>query len=188
MPESDFTAYDLFMKSVNSSHNIQQAAAQSPQYMIEAGDIFASNATEGPLGNASPCMWIETGSARLATHDCSGELTGDGRVVANDTVVCMRYGSWAPAIQLHMWEGIHLEAIKIYRIMKVGQTNQIIQTLTHSTCYFKTYEQNCDLIKFTFGFSKFEDDNIFFNHNGEKAGHIATSHNFESLEATTDAG
>lgn len=177
--------HDMLNKSTES-HNQDGGGAQTPQYIIQCEDFFDSD-IDGFEGDATPCLWVEVGSCRLATYDSSGELSGDGRIVTQDPVVCMKYGSWGPIIQQYMWEGKHNEKMSIKRFTNIKGTKIIIQELNYKICLIKTYHQSGDTITFSFCAVEVEDVSIAYDQkDGTKIGNTATQFNTSSLKVTTN--
>lgn len=169
------------------SNNADMGSAYTPQYMISCEDFFSSN-VEGMEDDSAPCLWVETGGARIATYDSSGELSGDGRIVCKDVVVCMKYGSWGPIIQQYMFEGKKLETIAIKRMISINGTKVIIQTITYGTCLIKTYEQSGDTITFTYCYVSLEDVNTAYGHDGTKVGNTGVKFDYSTLKSESVSG
>lgn len=169
--------------TVHGNLNSSNGGASTPQYIIKCKEFFDSE-IENFEEDSSPCLSIEVGSARLATYDSSGELSGDGRIVTLDPVVKMKYGSWAPIIQQYMYEGKKLETISIKRFISINGTKIIIQELNYQNCLIKNYMQEEDLITFSFCFVILEDVNIAYDHEGQKIGNTATIFNTSTLKVT----
>ena len=169
------------------SNNADMGSAYTPQYMISCEDFFSSN-VEGMEDDSAPCLWVETGGARIATYDSSGELSGDGRIVCKDAVVCMKYGSWGPIIQQYMFEGKKLDTIAIKRMISINGTKVIIQTITYGTCLIKTYEQSGDTITFSYCYVSIEDVNTAYGHDGTKVGNTGVKFDYSTLKSESVSG
>jgi hypothetical protein len=160
---------DMVNKS-DESLNSHIGAAKTPQYIIKAeGDTFTelfSSDLEDPaeVQNAAPILWIETGGARLSTVDSCGELSGDGKIVAKDPIVCMKYGGWAPEIQNAMYLGKNIDKLFIMRVISKESTLVVIQELKHEKCFIKTYEQAGDTITFSFCYAILTDTSKAISH------------------------
>ncbi len=154
-------------ESLNSSFG----AARTPQYIISNGkeaSIFASSMEKYPT--YAPCLWFEMGSARLNTIDSSNHFTGDGRVVAKTTLVCMKYGSWGPELHKYLVLGTRLDQLIIKRIVTLRGSYVEVQATRFQTCYITTYEQRGDKIYFTFSFEKIIDAKLQYDNTGQKLG------------------
>lgn len=177
----------LFMNGANAqrnganSLNATNGGAATPQYIIVCPEFFSSE-IEGFEEISSPCLGIDVGSARLATYDSSGELSGDGRIVTLDPIVRMKYGSWAPIIEQYMYEGKKLEKISLKRFISINGTKVIIQELNYENCLIKSYVQEDDLITFSYCFVILEDVDISYDHEGKKIGNTATIFNTSTLK------
>ena len=160
----------------DKGQNDPHGGGHTPQYTITCPDIFGSDLGQIDGNDAStdtaPIIWVIVGSARLATYDSSGELSGDGRVVCRDIIICMKYGGWAPVIQQYMYEGKKVDKIVIKRLISVNGTLIVIQEITYETCLFKTYEQNGDTITYTFTFVKYIDLSKAYGHDGTAVGNV----------------
>jgi hypothetical protein len=172
----------------DESHNSHVGGAKTPQYVITCKDIFSSDL--GKIGGSdasadtAPLLWIETGGARLATYDSSGQLSGDGKIVCKDPIAHMKYGDWSPLIQQNMYEGKKIDKITIRRLISVNSTLVVIQTIDYETCLFKTYEQTGDTITFSFCYTKITDLSTAYDHDGQATGNVGVSFNFGNLEVT----
>jgi hypothetical protein len=172
----------------DESLNATIGGAKTPQYVITCKEFFDSD-IEGMADDGTPCLWIETGGARLATFDSSGELSGDGKIISKDPIVCMKYGSWGPLIQQYMFEGKKLDKITVTRLTSINTTVIPIQTLDYEVCLIKTYEQTGDTITFSFCYVSITDTNIAYDHStGEKIGQTAMKFNFGSLKVELNEG
>jgi hypothetical protein len=175
---------DMAAKS-GESLNSDKGGAQTPQYIIVCEDFFDSD-IEGFEENASPALWAEVGAARIATYDSSGESTGDGRIVTQDPIVCMKYGSWSPLIQQYMFEGKVVKEIGIKRFISINKTKEIIQELTYSICQIKTYVQAGDTTTFTFCFENMIDSSLSYDHEGKALGRYAVNYNIATMKVTLE--
>jgi hypothetical protein len=160
--------------------------AQTPQYIIKCPDFFSCD-VEGYEDVGAPCYGVRHGASRLITYNSSGQLSGDGKVVTSDTVVCMKYGDWSPIIYQFMREGRTLEAMGIWRFISVEGTKKCIQELNYKQCQIKTYKQyligeDMEYIVFSFGYVWVEDACIVYDHAGKSLGRTATSFNIGTLK------
>ena len=183
----DTTPFELAMRSYQASQNATHLAGHTPQWVIECQDIFNSTSKEEWGGNGTPCLWVKLGSKRLISHDCSGQLTGDGRILPSDTVVCMKHGTWGPMLEMCMWNHVTLANVKIHRIMQAQGETVILQTFEHTTCCVKNYQQEGDYIEFSFNFMMFKDIFIKYDKEGGKVGQVASFYNYETLESDIEA-
>lgn len=187
---------DMLNKSAES-HNSAVGAAKTAQYVIQCKDLFFSSEIEPQSGDkvkvnsdyAAPCLWFELGSSRLNTYDTSGELFGDGRIVAKSPIVCMKYGSWAPVIQQYLFEGRSIDELSIYRLQSAEGTARIIQQLNFKTCVVTIYEQFGDSIVFSFSYIVLQDacDVFAFRSNSEgRAGWLATTIDYSEMTVVAE--
>ncbi len=154
-------------------------AAKTPQYVIHGENIFRSCI----LGyeQFAPCLWYETGTARLATYDSTDAYTADGRIVAKTTTVCMKYGQWGPPLLNHLTTGDAVNVITIKRLnMIVGELVELQSTsFYHST--LTKYEQRGDKIFFAFSFDLMTDETCMYNNEGRKLGVSGFEFNYTTL-------
>jgi hypothetical protein len=159
------------LKNSDQTLNSGVGGGKAPQYVIQSedpDDMFDSD-LDKDFAKTAPALWVELGGARLATYDSSGQLSGDGKVVCKDTIVCMKYGAWAPTIQEHMFKGDTIQTITIKRLISTKSTLVIIQQIDYAQCLFKTYEQAGDTITFSFCFTKLTDLSNVYDHTGSGA-------------------
>ncbi|GHT92369.1 hypothetical protein FACS1894122_06110 [Alphaproteobacteria bacterium] len=161
--------------------NVDMASSVTPQYIIVCKDFFMSEISgEAPTRgdqndyskNSTTCLSFDVGTSRLITNDSSGQMNGDGRIVFDDPIVCMRYGTWAPKIQTALYEGTMIPYIGIRRFSSINGLKQVIQSLDYETCYIKTYRQQDDTIQFTFNSTVIQDVTTMFNLLGENKGNV----------------
>ncbi|MDR3156207.1 MAG: hypothetical protein LBT90_03885 [Holosporaceae bacterium] len=160
--------------------------AQTPQYIIKCADFFSSD-LEGFEDDGAPCFGIRHGASRLITYNSSGQLSGDGKILTSDTMVCMKYGDWGPIIYQYMVEGRTLELLNIWRFISVEGTKKCIQELNYKQCQIKTYKQyligeDMEYIVFSFGYVWVEDACIVYDHTGKNTGKVATSFSIGTLK------
>ncbi|GHU17640.1 hypothetical protein FACS189472_04830 [Alphaproteobacteria bacterium] len=161
--------------------NGDMGASITPQYMIICEQFFSSDVEEYSA-NGSPCLWFEIGMSRLVTNDSTGQLTGDGRIVGDDPTVCMKYGSWAPAIQNALYAGTNIPFIGIRRFSSINGLKVIIQAIDYETCLIKTYRQKDDSIQFTFSAIYAQDVVCIYDNAGTKIGNSGSSLNYATLK------
>ena len=159
----------------------KKKGSHTPQFLIKCDDIFSSD-IDGSEKDGAPCLWIDTGSERHATHDASGEHTGDGKVVGEDVIVCMKYGSWGPLLQEGMLAGKVLDEINIHRLISNHGKQVTAQELTYENCLIKFYRQSGDHIIFSFGYSAVEDLKIKYDAKGTKTGQVGMKFDFSKLK------
>lgn len=148
-----------------------------PHYMIKSDKIFVNeNDSDGKVG--AECLWVDSGSERHSTHDASGEHIGDGKVIGNDVVVCMKYGAWGPLLQECMLAGTVLKEIHINRMISQHGKQTTVQELTYENCMVKAYHQSGDRVLFAFGYSAVEDLKIKYDSKGVKTGQIGMKFDF----------
>ncbi|MDR3179978.1 MAG: hypothetical protein LBT70_03705 [Holosporaceae bacterium] len=179
-----FTQHDTFSK--DESTNSDMGAAATPQMLIVCEDFFECD-VDGFTDNATPCLWFDIGCCRLITNDSTGELSGDGRVIAQDPVVCMKYGSWAPIIQEYLYSGKNVPKIGLRRLSSINGTKVIIQEVNYEICLMKTYRQKDDTIEFTFSAITVEDINILYDNTGTKIGNTGTKFDYSTMLVTTSS-
>ncbi|MDR2724065.1 MAG: hypothetical protein LBB25_02555 [Holosporaceae bacterium] len=173
---------DMLGKS-DASLNAPIGGSKTPQYTIETGsddDIFSSD-MNGDFAKAAPVLWIETGGARLATYDSSGQLSGDGKIVCRDPILCMKYGDWSPALQQYMFEGKKITTIIVKRVISVSGTLVVIQEITYGTCLIKTYMQSGDTITFSFCYVTITDLSKAYDHQGTLIGNVGVTYDSASV-------
>ncbi|MDR1334654.1 MAG: hypothetical protein LBJ19_00015 [Holosporaceae bacterium] len=164
----------------------KRAGAQTPQYMIKCKEFFSCD-VEGCENECAPCYGVQHGASRLITYNSSGQLSGDGQILINDTMVCMKYGDWGPIIYQFMVEGKTLENLSIWRYISVEGTKKCIQELNYKQCQIKTYRQYLEgegneYIVFSFGYVSVEDACIVYDHTGGNTGKVATIFNIGTLK------
>ncbi|MDR0632419.1 MAG: hypothetical protein LBF54_04270 [Holosporaceae bacterium] len=195
--QEDFNMFEQTARPANLSTNDKgqndaKGGGHTPQYTITCPDIFGSDLGEidgnDASADTSPIIWIVLGSARLATYDSSGELSGDGRIVCRDIIICMKYGGWAPVIQQYMYEGKKIDKITVKRLISINGTLIVIQEITYETCLFKTYEQNGDTITFTFTFVKYTDLSKAYGHDGTAIGNVGVTFDYGSVKVESISG
>jgi hypothetical protein len=186
MANDSFAINNLILKNVETHNSKDHDTSKTPEYLIQCSDFFESG-VDG-FDNASPCLWVEMGFAKTVKYDSSGKLSGDGKIINDDPVVCMNYGSWGPIIQQYMFEGTKIKAIGVKRFRSVEKHKEVIQELTYSTCLIKTYKQKGDTIIFTFCYVSLEDASVSFDHEGKKLGRTATMFDTISLKVTSKHG
>ncbi|MDR2781826.1 MAG: hypothetical protein LBB21_05250 [Holosporaceae bacterium] len=169
----------------DESLNSNVGGGKTPQYVIICKDIFGSDLGQidgqDASGDSTPCLWVELGSARLATYDSTGEQSGDGKIVAKDIVICMKYGGWAPTIQQFLYEGKKIDSIVIKRLISINGTLVVIQEVSLETCMFKTYEQSGDTITFSFCYVIITDISKAYGHDGTSLGNVGVKFNFGTV-------
>ncbi|MDR0581141.1 MAG: hypothetical protein LBG04_03460 [Holosporaceae bacterium] len=168
---------DMLGKS-DESLNAPSGASKTPQWVIgtdEDTGIFDSD-MDGDFAKMAVALWIVFGSARLATYDSSGQQSGDGKIVNRDVTVCMKFGDYGPPLQQWMFSGKKITTITIKRVISVNGTLIVIQELTYGTCVIKTYEQNGDVITFTFAFVTYTDMSLAYDHDGTLVGRVGMSY------------
>ncbi|MDR1982976.1 MAG: hypothetical protein LBQ08_04245 [Holosporaceae bacterium] len=180
--------YAMLKRSRDDSLNATTSGSKTPQYVIQCPgtDIFTSDlgkiSGKDASSDTAPCLWIETGAARLATYDSSGQLSGDGKVVSCDPIVLMKYGDWAPSIQQLMIEGKKIDQIIIKRVVSIRQTLEVIQEIDYSTCLIKTYKQEGGTIMFSFNYVEVTDLSRVFGHEGDLLGQRGMKFNSSNLK------
>lgn len=186
------TARPHMLDKSTESHNNAMVGAKTAQYMIQCEQLYFSSAIkEQPADDkvkvnpdtAAPCLWFEVGTSRLNTYDTSGELYGDGRVVAKCPIVCMKYGAWAPVIQEYLYKGMCIDEINIYRLQSAEGTTRIIQQLNFKNSVVTVYEQFGDTIVFSFSYVLLQDvcDIFEFNSKKGRSGVYATTINYAEM-------
>lgn len=161
----------------DGSENAYIGAAHTPQYTITNDILFAN---VGPSeSNTAPCLWIDTGSTRLLTYDSSFEVLGDGKVVGQQPVVCMKLGSWVPRIQEALGKSTLLESITTKRIANVNGVSTPLQETIYENCIVSLFRQRGDIIFFSFSYSKLTDRIIIIKSDGSEQGSVATLMDYE---------
>jgi hypothetical protein len=188
MFNNSFSAHNganLFSKTADG-HNDPHGAIQAPQYYISSEKIFESDVLKDITGDwakdSVPCLWVEIGLARLVTHDSSGQLTGDGRVVTQDPMVCMKYGTWAPILEARLFEGEAITKIEIRRTSNIAKKVQILQLTKYNVCHIKTFKQAGDTITFTFNYESMGDVSMKYTHDGSLKGNTAVTYSVKTLK------
>lgn len=156
---------------------------KTPKYVVCCEKLFSSE-IKG-LEDCAPCEWVKTGGSRLTSFDASGKLSGDTRITGKDPIISMKYGSWGPILQQHMYEGTKLDTIGIYRLTDINGEIIITQKLHYKTCLIKTYDQDADKIEFSFCYVSLEDLHIAYDHEGRKLGQNGMQFDFTTLKVKT---
>lgn len=151
-------------------------AAKTPQYIIKAEGIFHS--LMKPVDSSdytayAPCLWFELGTSRLATFDSTSFFTGDGRVVAKTTTVCMKYGPWGPALLQYLTCGDIIDDIIIKRLCYVQEKPVELQATTFFRSIVTKYEQRGDKIFFAFAFDEMMDEAAAIDNSGKRQGGVS---------------
>ena len=171
----------------DESLNVAFGAARTPQYIIGNGNdnsLFTSSMQD--YKGYAPCLWFEMGSARLNTIDSSNQFTGDGRVVAKSTLVCMKYGSWGPTLHKYLVMGTLVNRLIIKRIVTLRGSYVEVQATQFEHCFITTYEQRGDKIYFTFAFDKVTDAQIQYDNTGKKlTGAVGFEYDYSSAKQVT---
>jgi hypothetical protein len=179
---------DMLNKSRDDNINAVASGSKTPQYVIQCPntDIFTSDlgkiGGKDASGDTAPCLWVETGAARLATYDSSGQLSGDGKIISINPMVLMKYGDWAPVLQQLMWEGKKIDQIIIKRVISIRQTLEVIQETDFSNCLINTFKQEGDTIRFSFCYVNVTDLSRVFSNDGDLLGQRGVKFDATNLE------
>jgi hypothetical protein len=168
--------------------NVNGMGVKSAQYVIQCDGIFSGD-IEGHADYV-PILRMETGSLRMTSYSTSGELTGDGRTVARDTIVSMEYGDWGPKIQTKLFNGENVPEMHILRLSSInakdGANNPadiVLQDIKYENCIFKTYEQTGDVITFSFCYYILTDKRTIYGNDATQIGNSVTTYDFTTAKA-----
>lgn len=167
--------------SVGSLNNVHQSAT-TPQWIIKCADFFSSDINKW-AENAAPCIEVKFGSSRQTSYDASGELSGNGQIVAAKTCVMMKTGSWGPSIQNALLTGKNIKEITLIRFSSIEGTDTPIQEVKYSTCKISDYEQLNDMLVFTFAYLENTDTITVFGQDGAKLGQTSVTFNSSTVVA-----
>ena len=163
--------------------NKDGVGSTSPQWLIKCKELFCSDIDGDDGDDSAPIVYVKGGEIRHVSNDCSGEHSGDGRVIASDVTVCMKFGSWAILIRQHLNKSIVLEKVEVLRYAIFNDTRIVLQTTEYGLVLIKSFWQENDLIYFTFNFVELTDTWISYGHNGKKIGNTSTYVNLSSVTA-----
>ena len=170
---------------VNAQHSPKKDDEENtPQYVVVCKDFF-SGCIDGLDGDAAPCLTVESGGVRHASFDSSGETSTDGRIKMLDPIITMKYGSWGPLIQESMFQGKHVGMMSVKRYISVQGEKVMIQELNYENCLIKAYQQDAEIITFSFCFVIITDINIKFDCSGQKIGNVAVCFDSSTMKVKT---
>jgi hypothetical protein len=102
----------------------------------------------------------------------------------------MKYGSWAPVIQSFLYNGKTVPTISVRRLSSIGgELKKIVQETNFEICFVKTYDQEGDVIRFTFCYQSIEDKHFYYVHkDGANQGTSAVKYNAVNVTSEYKSG
>ena len=166
-----------------NSLNMASVGAVTPQYIIKCEDFFISDMV-GYENNAVPCLWLKLGGRRNCTYDAGGTLSGDGVISFESTAVAIKFCAGAPIVQQYMYQGVNIALISLIRFSNINKNMEIIHQIDYTNCKIERYEQEGDIVTFSFNFTKVLDTNTKFKLDGSKDGVTATEFDVSKIVTT----